>query len=218
MNALKAGIRQMALVAPVAVALLWPVPAYADVEPPNAPPPDGVTLEVTANGSGCKPGGTVQTHVDRDNNGFGAYFDELFAMTGDGAGPTAARRNCQFNLRVNGVPDGYRYAVADADYSGYKYLQPGATGLQRTNFYFQGMSQTEYREHRFTGPAHGFWEVHDRGPTVWSPCRGPQRNANINMELRVSTGAAVPTPLNFISMTSWEDRALAHFRLAWRTC
>src|SRR4051812_9163232 len=106
MNALKAGIRQMALVAPVAVALLWPVPAYADVEPPNAPPPDGVTLEVTANGSGCKPGGTVQTHVDRDNNGFGAYFDELFAMTGDGAGPTAARRNCQFNLRVNGVPDG----------------------------------------------------------------------------------------------------------------
>src|SRR4051812_11928785 len=112
MKAFKAGVRGVALLAPAAaLALLLPVPADAAVEATDRPPGDGITLEVTANGTGCKAG-TVTTNVDSDNNGFRAYFDELAALVGEGTQPTAARRNCQFNVRVNGVPDGYQYAIA----------------------------------------------------------------------------------------------------------
>jgi hypothetical protein len=217
MRAFTAGMRRVALLAPAtALALLLPVPAHAAAEETDAPP-SGITLEVvTANGSGCKAG-TVRTYVDRDDNGFRAYFDEFAAMVGDGAPPTAIRRNCQFNLRVSGVPDGYSYTVANAELRGYGHLSPGATGLQRTAYYFQGMTNTVYREHKFTGPYNNFWKVRDRGPTVWSVCH-EQRNANINMELRVSPGADKPAPVSFMSMTSWEHRVFARFRLAWRTC
>lgn len=217
MRAFKAGLRRVALLAPAtALALLLPVPAHAAAEETEAPPSDRITLEVTANGSGCKAG-TVQTYVDRDNNGFRAYFDELAAMVGDGAPSTAIRRNCQFNLRVSGVPDGYQYAVADAHLRGYAYISAGATGLQRTNYYFQGSSETVSRERKITGPYSDFWTQRDRGPIIWSPCR-VQRNANINMELRVSPGADRPAPVSFMSMTSWEHRVFARFRLAWRSC
>ena len=219
MKAFKAGISRVALLAPVtALALLLPVPAHAATETTDAPPSDGITLQVvTANGSGCKAG-TVQTYVDRDNNGFRAYFDEFAAMAGEGAEPTAIRRHCQFNVRVSGVPDGYQYSVADAELNGYAYLSPGATGLQRTIYYFQGMTDAAVsRDHRFTDPFNDFWTVQHRGPTSWSPCRA-QRNANISMELRISPGADRPAPFSFMSMTSWEDRVFTQFRLAWRPC
>jgi hypothetical protein len=217
MKAFKTGVRWVAMLAPVAVALSLPLPAHADVAAPNAAAPGGVTLAVTANGSGCRPGGTVRTNVDRDNNGFRAEFDQLAAMAGGRAQPVDARRNCQFNLRVNGMPDGYQYTVVDAVYRGFGHLAAGATGLQRTTYYFQGSTDSVSPEHRFAGPLNDFWTVRDRGPTVWSPCH-LQRNANINLELRASAGAPAPAPLSFLSMTSWENRAFARFRLAWRTC
>jgi hypothetical protein len=214
------GVRRVALLAPAAIlALLLPAPAHAADEATDAPP-DGATLElVTANGSGCKPG-TSHVYVDPDNNGFRAYFDEYAALVGDGIERTAIRRNCQFNLRINGLPNGYQYTVAAAEFHGFGHLSPGATGLQRTTYYFQGSADVVNREFKFNGPFNDFWTLRDRIPidqATWSPCHY-QRNANINTELRVSPDPNNRTPLNFMSMTPWEDRIFARFRLAWRRC
>jgi hypothetical protein len=119
------------------------------------------------------------------------------------------------------VPQGFTYAIAQADYRGFGHLENGATGLERANYYFQGQSQTAYVSHPFTGPLNDDWSTTDSvgiAALVFAPC-GEKRNLNINTELRVSAGKSDPTKTtSFMSMDSTDGSINTVYHFAWKKC
>ena len=131
----------------LAALLAAPLPSTSSFDDP---PPDKIVINLaTVNGSGC-PAGTTAVAVSEDNTAFTVTYSDYLAQAGGNSDPTAFRRNCQLNMVVH-VPQGFTYAIASVDYRGFASLQPGATGLQRASYYFQGSSQTVFKNHTFTG-------------------------------------------------------------------
>ncbi|GHF54989.1 hypothetical protein GCM10010218_40420 [Streptomyces mashuensis] len=186
----------------------------------GTPPPDKIVIDVVAvNGSGC-PAGTANVNVSPDNTAFTVSYSHYVAQVGVGAKPTDFRKNCQLSLNVH-VPQGFTYAVAQADYRGFAHLEPGAKGLQRASYYFQGMSQTTYTNHNFTGPHSEDWQVTDTtdlDAVVYAPC-GALRNFNINTELRVDAGTSDPArTTSFLAMDSTDGSINTLYHFAWKQC
>ncbi|GDY28468.1 DUF4360 domain-containing protein [Gandjariella thermophila] len=184
------------------------------------PPPDKIVIDVvTVNGSGC-PAGTAAVAVSADNTAFTVTYSKFLAQVGVGAAPTDFRKNCQLSLRVH-VPQGFTYAIAQADYRGFAHLEKGASALERANYYFQGNSPTAYVNHSFSGPADNDWQTTDRtdvAQLVYQPC-GEERNFNINAELRVSAGTSDPkTTTSFITMDSTDGSISTTYHFAWKSC
>jgi hypothetical protein len=215
-----AGTRRAILLAPATVlALLLSGPAYAggsNAGTRTAPPRERITVEVvTVNGSGC-PAGTADVSVNPDNTGFRVTYDDFSAQAGGGNPPTETRKNCQVNIRFK-VPNGYVFAIAKADYRGTARLADGATGLQRSNYYFQGSAQNDYVDHTFAGPLYDDWHTTDIGPLVFSPCN-KHRNLNINTELRVNVGTSDKWRTSSLTMDSSGGKIFTLFEFAWREC
>ncbi|MEU5693008.1 DUF4360 domain-containing protein [Actinosynnema sp. NPDC020468] len=188
--------------------------------PGTTPPPDHIVIDVvTVNGSGC-PAGTAAVAVSPDNKAFTVTYSNFLAQVGVGAGPTEFRKNCQLNLRVN-IPQGFTYGIARADYRGFAHLEKGASATERANYYFQGMSPTEYRSHPYSGPLTDDWQATDTtevAAIVYHPC-GEKRLFNINTELRVNAGTSnTATTTSFISMDSTDGSFDTTYHFAWKTC
>jgi hypothetical protein len=188
--------------------------------PGTTPPPEIITIDVvTINGSGCKPG-TAAVAVSPDNKAFTVTYSEFMAQVGPEAKPTDFRKNCQLNLRVN-VPSGFTYGIASTDYRGFAHLERGATALEKANYYFQGMSETQYKQHNYRGPFSDDWQATDTtdvAAIVYHPC-GEKRNFNINTELRVSAGTSDPKKTtSFITMDSTDGSIETTYHFAWKTC
>ncbi|AZM56432.1 DUF4360 domain-containing protein [Streptomyces sp. WAC 01529] len=183
------------------------------------PPPDKIVIEVaTVNGSGC-PRGTAAVAVSEDNTAFTVTYSDYLARAGGGADPTAFRKNCQLNLIVY-VPQGFTYAIASADYRGYASLQPGAKGIEKASYYFQGSSNTAAITHEFKGAHHDNWQATDTtdwAQLVWAPC-GERRNFNINTELRVDVGTSDPAKSSFMTMDSTDGDISTKYHMAWKQC
>ncbi|MFJ3977338.1 DUF4360 domain-containing protein [Streptomyces sp. NPDC090021] len=185
---------------------------------PSAPA-DQVTVDVaTVNGSGCRPG-SATVAVSPDNSAFTVTYSEYVAQAGGGAPAVEGRKNCLLSLVVH-VPQGYTYAIAKADYRGFGSLQPGAIGTQKASYYFQGMSQTAYRTHRFDGALDDNWQATDTTgieALVWSPC-GEQRNFNINTELRAEVGTSDPSRTSFMALDSTDGSINSVYHFSWKQC
>ncbi|MFI9719652.1 DUF4360 domain-containing protein [Streptomyces sp. NPDC052396] len=186
----------------------------------GAPPPDKIVIDVVSvNGSGC-PAGTANVLVSPDNTAFTVSYSEYTAQVGVGTKPTDFRKNCQLSLNMH-VPQGFTYAVAGADYRGFAHLEKGAKGLERANYYFQGMPQTTYTEHHFTGPASDDWQASDTtdiNSLVYAPC-GAMRYFNINTELRVDAGTSDPTTTtSLLSMDSTDGSVNTLYHFSWKQC
>ncbi|MBM7170248.1 DUF4360 domain-containing protein [Streptomyces sp. G44] len=183
------------------------------------PPPDKIVIEVaTVNGSGC-PLGTAAVAVSGDNSAFTVTYSDYLAQAGGGAAPTAFRKNCQLNLVVH-VPQGFTYAIASVDYRGYASLQPGAKGIEKASYYFQGSPNTAAKTHEFKGAYHDNWQATDStdwAQLVWAPC-GERRNFNINTELRVDAGASDPAKASFMTMDSTDGDISTVYHMAWKEC
>lgn len=196
--------------AALALAALTPIDA-ADT------PPGRVTIDVvTVNGSGC-PAGTAAVASAADNTAFTVTYSEFLAQRGAGAKPTDFRKNCQLVLRVH-YPQGFTFGIAQADYRGFAHLASGARGVERANYYFQGMSQTSHRTHTFHGPRSDNWQATDRtevGAIVYAPC-GQQRMFNINAELRVIGGDLNKT--SFMTMDSTDASFSTKYHFSWKKC
>lgn len=178
--------------------------------------PDGsVTVEVVAaSGSGCAPG-TAWVVTNSDKSGFRIRYSDFVAEAGSGADATARRKNCQLGVVVS-VPAGWTFAVAAVDYRGRARIQSGATGLQRTNYYWQGSSDNSRTEETLAGPYNGFWGTRDVSHAlVYLPC-GQQRILNINTELRVD--AAGSGGRSSMSMTATEGDVDTLFNFSWASC
>ncbi|WP_030778153.1 DUF4360 domain-containing protein [Streptomyces sp. NRRL S-920] len=183
------------------------------------PPPDKIVIEVaTVNGSGC-PRGTAAVAVSEDNTAFTVTYSDYLAQAGGGANPTAFRKNCQLNLIVY-VPQGFTYAIASADYRGYASLQPGAKGIEKASYYFQGSPNTAAKTHEFKGAYSDNWQATDTtdwAQLVWAPC-GERRNFNINTELRVDAGTSDPARTSLMTMDSTDGDISTEYHMAWKEC
>ncbi len=191
--------------------LTAPAQAAADV-------PDFVTIDVvTVNGSGC-PAGTAAVAAADDRTAFTVTYSQFLAQAGQGAAPTDFRKNCQLNIRVS-YPQGFTFGIAQADYRGFANLQQGATGTEKGNYYFQGMSQTASRTHNFSGPKSDNWQATDRSQVseiIYAPC-GEIRHLNVNTELRVNAGTA--SKLNsFMTMDSTDGSVSTKYQFSWKRC
>ena len=190
--------------------------SYAHADPP---PSGRITIDlVTVNGSGCPAGTAVQSSAD--NTSFFVSYSDYLAAAGVGAEPTEFRKNCQLNILVH-VPQGFSFAIAEADFNGFASLAAGASAIQRAQYYFTGQSQTAVVTHSFTGPLEDDWQTVDTtdvAALVFSPC-GVSRNLNINTELRVSNGTSDPSDVtNWIAMDSTHASIQNVFHFAWKKC
>lgn len=183
-------------------------------------PTDKVTIDlVSVNGSGCRPG-SAAIAVAPDNTAFTVTYSEYLAQVGKGALPTDLRKNCQLALRVN-VPQGFTYAVGKVDYRGFASLERGALGSQNAGYYFQGMSKTVSRNHKFRGPTKDNWQATDTvplGSLQYKQC-GEERNFNINTELRVDGGTSdTAATTSFMTMDSTDGSLNSTYHFAWKKC
>lgn len=195
--------------------LLLASSAYAD-----PPPSDHIVIDViTVNGSGC-PAGTAAVAVSPDNTAFTVTYSNYTAQVGVGAAPTDFRRNCQLNLLVH-VPQGFTYAIAQANYRGFGSLAAGATALQRASYFFQGQTATPNIDHSFAGPLLDDWQTTDTtdlAALIFAPC-GMQRNLNVNTELRVAAGTSDPKKTtSFMTMDSTDGAITTTYHFAWQVC
>lgn len=197
------------------------LPGSIIIDPPTEPPPtEKIVIDiVTVNGSGC-PAGTAAVAVAPDNTAFTVTYSDYLAMVGVGAQPTDFRKNCQIAIQVH-VPEGFTYAILQADYRGFASLAEGAYATQRANYYFQGTSPTTYQTHPFIGPMDDNWQstdVSDVTSLSYAPC-GETRFLNINTELRVYPGASdTTTTTSFMSMDSTDGSINTKYHFAWKKC
>ncbi|WP_424923871.1 DUF4360 domain-containing protein [Actinophytocola oryzae] len=197
-----------------------PASATGFLDDPVPPPDDHIVIDiVTVNGSGCPPG-SAAVSVAPDNTAFTVTYSTYLAQVGVGSRPTDFRKNCQLNVAVH-VPQGFTYAIARADYRGFASLARGANATQRASYYFQGMPQTEYRTHTFTGALEDNWQTSDEtdiSALIYHPC-GQLRNLNINTELRVNAGTSnTSTTTSFLAMDSADGDINTTYHFHWEHC
>ncbi|GHE34492.1 hypothetical protein GCM10017673_41620 [Streptosporangium violaceochromogenes] len=183
-------------------------------------PSSKITVDVvTVNGSGCPHGSAVVTKGS-DSTTFTVTYSDYLAQVGVGSTPTDFRKNCQLSLRVH-APQGFTYAVAQADYQGFAHLEDGATGEQKASYYFQGESQTAPVSHVLRGPFEGDWKNTDTtnvAALVYMPC-GEDRGLNVNTELKVNAGTSSPEKTtSFMTMDSTHGSVNTVFHLRWKQC
>ncbi|WP_439380611.1 DUF4360 domain-containing protein [Amycolatopsis lexingtonensis] len=192
----------------------------APVESPaTSAPAEKITLDIkTINGSGCPAGtATASADVAADNTSFTVRYTNFTAKAGGGAPALEGRKNCQINVLVH-VPQGFTYAIAEADYRGYAHIESGASALEQANYYFTGTAPTARVRHTFPGPFHGVWRASDVTEVeelVFAPC-GESRNLNINAELRADAGTSGGG--SFIEMDSEHASVDTIYHFAWKTC
>jgi hypothetical protein len=182
-------------------------------------PAEKITLDIkTINGSGCPAGtATASADVASDNTSFTVHYTNFTAKSGGGASALEARKNCQINVVVH-VPQGFTYAIAEAEYRGFAHIESGASALEQANYYFTGTAPTARVRHTIPGPFHGVWRVTDTAEVaelVFAPC-GESRNLNINAELRADSGSS--PGLSYIEMDSEHASVDTIYHFAWKTC
>ncbi|OLF19179.1 DUF4360 domain-containing protein [Actinophytocola xanthii] len=184
----------------------------------DEPPDDRVVVDVvTVNGSGC-PSGTAAVATATDNTAFTVTYSDYIAQVGAGAPPTDLRKNCQLALRVH-IPQGFTYAIGQADYRGFAHLARGASAIQQASYYIQGTSPTSRSSHDIPSPYSDNWQFTDRtdmAELVFAPC-GEERNLNVNTELRVSPGSSGGAS-SFVTMDSTDGAASTKYHFHWKRC
>lgn len=166
-------------------------------------------------GSGC-PAGTVSESVAPDAKAFTLLFDSYVAEAGPGVLLKEGRKNCQIAVDLR-FPQGWSYTLFDVDYRGYVQLDSGASGLQKTNYYFQGQAAGPSLQSVFTGPANKDYRIRDSlgvDAVVYSPC-GANRALNLNTQIRVTARGGQRALMTTDSI----DGQLTHrYGIRWRQC
>ncbi|SDZ15808.1 protein of unknown function [Micromonospora pattaloongensis] len=197
----------------LALSMLAPT-ASIDQSTATAPAEKIVVDVQTVNGSGCRAGTATATTAP-DNTSFSVAYDDFVAQAGGSTRATDSRKNCQINLRVH-LPQGFTFAIAQADYRGYAGLAAGATGAQLAHYYFTGSAATAESSHSFAGPMDAAWHTTDRTEVaVYARC-GADALFNINTELRVDAGPSGATSLMTMDATRAGVRTV--FQLTWKRC
>lgn len=201
-----------------AVALFAAALSTQGAPAPADAPSEAASVSIqTVNGSGC-PAGTAKVNVSSDNSALTVTYSDYAALVGVGATATDARKNCELVLDVN-APAGYTYAIFGLDYSGHAHLEAGATGIEQSQYYFQGSTDGVVRSHTLTGPYDGDWHTSDNtsDQLVWAPCDA-QRYLNVNTELRVDAGTSNTQSSASLMAMRQTDVPASTYHLTWKKC
>lgn len=186
-----------------------------DIEEIGPDPKDVTIKSIAYAGSGC-PAGTVSKSLALDAKAFTLLFDSYVAEAGPGILLSSGRKNCQIAVDLR-FPQGFSYTIFEVDYRGYAKLDRGATGLQKTNYYFQGQAVGPSLQTTFVGSVDQDYHVRDTlgiEALVWSPC-GASRALNLNTQVRVSARGSSRGLMTIDSI----DGQLAHtYGIRWRRC
>src|SRR5262249_33907744 len=107
---------------------------------------------------------------------------------GPGLPLSTGRKNCTLSIDLD-CPAGWSFSLIDLDTRGYARFDAGASGLQKTSYYFQGQPDTGSFSHRFDGPFDDDYMVRDElavEATPWGSC-AQHRALNVNTQVRVTT-------------------------------
>ncbi len=188
-------------------------------QPAVTVPPGTVTVDaVTVNGSSCRPG-TAVIALAADKTAFTVSYSQYQAQVGAGSVPADAHKRCKLNVTVH-VPQGYTYAVVEADYRGYAFLAAGASAVEQARYQFQGDAEKPLIAHAFAGPYDDDWQtsdVIDTGSLVYAPC-GKNRTLNIDTELTMSAGTSDASTTSVVAMDSTDGSVGTTYHLAWKQC
>lgn len=143
----------------------------------------------SVNGTGC-PAGTYTASVTGST--VTVTYTAFEAKAGAGVSVILARRNCLISMAV--LSPGQTFAVSSASEHGAINIPAGATANQRHTYYLQGTATNTILDYPATGPQSGAWDKSDTAPYA-APC-GTTKNLNLNVELKVSTGATTSLSLN----------------------
>ncbi|MFI5641359.1 DUF4360 domain-containing protein [Streptomyces goshikiensis] len=91
---------------------------------------------------------------------------------------------------------------------------------QKASYYFQGMSRTAQRTHRFAGALEGNRQVTDTTGVeglAFAPC-GEPRNLNVNTELRAEVGTSDPARAGYMSVDSTDGAIGSVYHFSWKRC
>lgn len=182
----------------------------------EAPDPNQVHIAALRyGGTGC-PQGTVADLLSPDAKAFTLLFDAYVAEAGPGLSLTQGRRNCQIVVDLR-FPQGWSYTIFQVDYRGYARLDSGTSGVQRTNYYFQGQAMGPALQSTFYGLMDKDYQIRDTlgvSALVWSPC-GVTRALNLNTQIRVSARGSRRALMTVDSI----DGALEHlYGIRWQRC
>jgi len=203
------------LVCALALSLCFSAASRADDPVPQPDPHSIFITDILYNGSGCPPDSAV-IDLAPDGQAFTVIYSEFIAEIGPDIPLAQSRKNCQLNLTVH-VPQGFTFAIAAVDYRGFANLAPGARGLQKATYYFQGQEPQASTWRGFTGPFNDDWHFRDEieyAALVWSPC-GVERSLNINTQVRLERGTS---SRNSFSTMAMDSESIQKCYLVWRAC
>jgi len=179
-------------------------------------PNDTYFAEVKANGTGC-PAGTWNTELAEDGKTFTTTFSAYEAEVN--ALKAVDVKDCNLAIKLHS-PQGLSYSVQSFYYQGYAFLEPGVTGRQTANYYFQGNpvdssgARTELK-----GEYDDDYLFQDNvaiADQVWSPC-GTTRDLNVVTRLRVQNTSR-PRRTGYMNLSSVDGSAKLVLKLSWRAC
>jgi hypothetical protein len=182
------------------------------------PPPSVRIRSISWAGSGC-PAGTVAGNLAPDFTAFTLLFDSSVAEIGPGLPLSLSRRNCQILVDLD-FPQGWSYSVFDVDYRGFTNLERGVSGVQQSNYYFQGQFQTARLQTTLGGPRVGDYQIRDSlglSAVIWSPC-GAQRALIINSSVRLVNNTGSSAARGVMTTDSIDGKVTHIYGLQWRRC
>ncbi|MCB0405599.1 MAG: DUF4360 domain-containing protein [Bdellovibrionales bacterium] len=185
-------------------------------DPDEGPDPSTVSIKSIAYaGTGC-PAGTVSESLAPDAKAFTLLFDSYVVEAGPGVPLRESRKNCQLAVDLR-FPQGWSFTIVDVDYRGYASIDRGATGTQKTNYYFQGQRVGPSLQTTMRGPFDDDYHIRDKlgvDAVVYSPC-GLSRALNLNTQIRVQARGSSQALMTIDSI----DGELTHvYGLKWRRC
>jgi hypothetical protein len=181
--------------------------------------PDRVTIrDLDWAGSGC-PAGTVASNLARDFTAFTLLFDSYVAEIGPGLPLSLGRKNCQILIDLD-FPQGWSYSVFDVDYRGFVNVPRGVSGVQQSDYNFQGEFLTARLATALRGPRNGDYQIRDRlrlNAVVWSPC-GAHDTLIINSSIRFVNESGNLNARGLMTTDSINGKVTHIYGLRWRRC
>ncbi|KAI8919021.1 hypothetical protein PhCBS80983_g01875 [Powellomyces hirtus] len=184
------------------------------------PGPNQVYIKsVSYNGSGCPISPPSAKVVLADDQGsFTVLFDKFIAEAGPDVPRSENRKNCQLNVGIH-IPGGFQFSIASADFRGWAQLDAKVSGLQTTQYYFQGNGKTVSTAARIPGPITDSYAIHEEiGFTSlsWSRC-GEDSNVNINTAIFVDNSKA-KTASGLLTTDSIDGKVQQIYGFQWQKC
>lgn len=176
-------------------------------------PPSVRIRSISGAGTGC-PAGSAFGFMGSNAQQLRLSFAPYGARIGPGLPLSLGRRNCQILIDME-FPEGWSFSVASADDHGFARLESGVSGIQQTDYYFQGDFNTGRLETTLNGPRAGNYQTHQSlspDALVWSPCDA-QRPLIIDSQIFVVNHSG---PSNALGMMVTLPPHI--YRLQWRRC